>query len=262
MIIDKADFSAYVDEVIEPKLKEFSKDKAKIIDLGKKYKIGYIIMIIFCYLYGCHKIFLEIGGDDYLLYGSLAIPVGAIFIEIIRTKPPAFAPLGIRKKGKRRYKYEIVRESIYDIDNRFVYKPLFKTSRKQIVNSGLFKSFERYTEDDGIILDGADYKIRISELHLKSMFKKVFDGIFIRIIFRNKAEESVIKSYLDEVLDHYGDNLIVNYSLTNINIGVPIESVFLEMDMTSELDANLIKDLGLIVDILSVAHNIQQCTKS
>ncbi len=32
--------------------------------------------------------------------------------------------------------------------------------------------------------------------------------------------------------------------------------------MTSELDANLIKDLGLIVDILSLAHNIQQSTKS
>ncbi|GEM_PF-4246849 len=88
---------------------------------------------------------------------------------------------------------------------------MFKTSRKQIINSGLFKSFERYTEDDGIILDGVDYKIRISELHLKSMFKKVFDGIFIRIIFRNKAEEYVIKSYLDSILDHYDENLVVNY---------------------------------------------------
>lgn len=238
----------YINTVLIQELSKFNDLRKELYTKGLKNKIVFGILLtiglIIGYYYTLYEAETEFEADTaFLIIGSLVI-----FI-FTTTKPTNFIGKDHSDDFYSRFKFNVVRKSINNIDPNLVYKPIFKTHKKQLVQSKLFETFTDYKEDDGIIGEYQEYCIQISEIHLLNGLKKVFDGLFVKLVFNKAIGQDKLYNAVYELEKECGVELKSSIGNDRLYLAINHPEKLFETSLIKENDAQVVENVVLIYKI-------------
>lgn len=269
---NNSSFEKFIANDIVPQLPKLESIRNEINKSGKRNKL------IFSGLYTLSVVPLFAKVNKYTENEVQAIILTfflfAIFaLLFIFIKPYRFVEKEKTKEFKSQLKYNIIKNTIFFLNPELSYKPRYKTNKENLTKSKLFPNITEYTEDDGIIGQVNNCKIKISGLHLMNGFKKTFDGIFIHLKFekvfelnqiynrknitRNNPEylkllvkDNELIQVLDSLNATFENSVKVSFLGKHMFIKIPFTHKLFEASYNYNNDKRILSDLWIINKIL------------
>ncbi len=197
----------------------------------------------------------------YIIYIAILIEIGLILI-VLSIKSISFINYNKVKSYKYYFKFELfecIKKEIPEIKS---YIQNQKINRRFFDNSNLFTcNYSDYVGDDWIGGEINNFKFEMCELHVFSLLKNVFSGIFVRIKIKENSinlEDKLNKNstYFTEFENRHNAKVLTSSDFENIYIAVKIEGDFFESDnteMIESIDENFIilKDTVNLIKVIT-----------
>ena len=244
------DFELFLLDEIQPKLQELEEERKTLEKDGKLKKS---IFGVFLFI-GLFLTYIEMLGEaETLLHADIGFGIVCLFVVIlfVAFKPITFVPNKKQNDLKVKFKTKVVWKSLQVIDNRMVYRPIFKTNKKQLIRSGLFGKFTEHKEDDGLYGEFPSCSLLMSEIHVMNSMKSVFGGLFIRLKFPKEADPKIAQKVEAVLVRGLEVNLKKSVVGDTAYFALANKEPFLEFSLKSPNHEEVLSNLRFLNSLIS-----------